>query len=81
MKPICDHLHPHQVLAAQVIRQALTDLNDHSPLICSDACQFLQGSPALAWWCAVAGLDYAVVVMNAQPLLRKANRVGTRRAA
>ncbi len=83
MKPICDDaaLEPHQVLAAQVIRQALADLGDHSPAIRADARAFLQGSSALAWWCAVAGLDDQVVVWHARPVLRQRRRGTTRKAA
>lgn len=67
-------LYPHQVLAASVIKHAMTDLTDATPEVRSDALRFLLGSSGLRFWCEVAGFDVAAVVALARASLRQRRR-------
>ena len=59
---------PHQLLAAQVVRQALVDLDARSAETRSNARLFLAGSDALWFWCHIAGLDATRVISKANAL-------------
>ena len=65
-------LRPEQQLAGAVLAQAVADLHDPTitPLERDRARHFLVSSAWLAFWCAVAGVDLAVVREQSRALVK-----------
>jgi hypothetical protein len=68
------------MLAAAVIRQAIADARAGAPAERARARVFLAGSPAVWFWCDVAGLNAATVRRLAEASVRAPRRIPPSRA-